>query len=280
MDDSDDDDYEGVEISAEPTTLPTAPLPRLTRSTYKIHQRLRDEAMRKELGDASLIFESLYALQSDPRTLKEAYTTVQAPKWKAAAQKEYDSLVANNTFILVPRPKGRKVIKCKWVLTTKLNQDGSIERLKARLVAKGYSQIPGVDFTQTYSPTLHKTSMRMMLALAAIYDLEVDQIDVETAFLNGDIEEDIYMEQPPGFVVEGKEGMVCKLTKALYGLKQAGLAWRKKLEQALRSVGFEPLLSDPCIYVRTNDPTNMIGTHVDDGCVIGSSQKIIEKTKR
>ena len=142
---------------------------------------------------------------------------------------------------------------------------GEIERYKARLVAQGYSQTEGIDFNETFAPVAKFASIRALLALAAIYDLEIHQMDVKTAFLNGDLEEEIYMVQPEGFVVSGKEQLVCKLNKSLYGLKQASRAWYQKMDQALLDVKFHRLQADSCVYVfRRDSLVIFVALYVDD----------------
>ena len=132
-----------------------------------------------------------------------------------------NSLLKNHTWDLVPRPKNRQIVTNKIILKHKKNEMGQITRLKARLVARRFSQIYGVDYLDTYAPVVKLASIRILLAIAAIYGLEIHQMDVVTAFLAGDLEEEIYMEQPEGFEVETDEDLVCLLRKGLYGLKQA-----------------------------------------------------------
>ena len=132
-----------------------------------------------------------------------------------------DSLISNNTQKLVDLPPGCKTIGCKWILRRKLKPDGTIEKFKARVVAKGFKQKEDIDFFDIFSPVTKITSIRLLIAIAAIYNLMIHQMDVKTAFLNGDLEEEIYMDQPEGFVLPGNEHKVCKLLKSLYGLKQA-----------------------------------------------------------
>jgi hypothetical protein len=141
-----------------------------------------------------------------------------ANKWEITVQKKYDFLVVNNTWSLVPLPKGMKPISCKWVFKIKHGVNGEVERYKAILVARGFTQTFGVDYNETFAPIAKFVSIRCILALAAIKDMEIHQIHVKTTFLNGDLEEKIYMEQPKGFTQEG-EHVVCKLHKSLYGLK-------------------------------------------------------------
>ena len=141
--------------------------------------------------------------------------------WLEAMEVEMNSLHENNTFELVKLPKGKKALKNKWVYRLKSEENNSQPRYKARLVVKGFAQNQGIDFDEIFSPVVKMSSIRVVLGMAATMDLEVEQLDVKTTFLHGDLEEEIYMEQPKGFAVEGKEHLVCKLNKSLYGLKQA-----------------------------------------------------------
>jgi hypothetical protein len=164
---------------------------------------------------------------------------------------ELAALAKANTYSLVPRPTDRKTIGCKTVLKIKRGADGQILKYKARIVAKGYSQTYGVDYEETYAPVVRYYSLRMVLALSAHYNLELHHMDVKSAYLNGELEEDIYMEQPEGAsVVQSKEDWVCKLHKSLYGLKQAGRTWHTKIDEAFQRRGLLPLISDPCVYIR------------------------------
>ncbi len=144
-------------------------------------------------------------------------------------QEEYDSLVVNNTWSLVPLPKGRKLISYKWVFKIKHGVDGEVECYKAILVARGFTQTFKVNYNETFAIVAKFVSIRCVLALVAIEDMEIHQMDVKTAFLNGDLEEEIYMEQLEGFTQEG-EHLVCKLHKSLYELKQSLRAWNHKLD--------------------------------------------------
>ncbi len=170
------------------------------------------------------------ACLDDPLNLCDAMHSEDASKWEAAMQQEYASLMANGTWELVPLPKDRKTVGCKWVFRTKRDASGHIMRHKARLVAKGYSQVEGVDFNETFAPMAKFTTIRCILAIGSTMDLEIHQMDVKTAFLNGELEEDIYMDQPQGFVHDGKEHLVCKLKKSLYGLKQSPRAWYQRID--------------------------------------------------
>jgi hypothetical protein len=231
--------------------------------------------------------ESLYALSAgvemaiEPINYADAMKRSDAKQWEQAAQDEYNSIQSAGTWSLVPLPIGRTAIGCKWIFKIKYNADGTIERYKARLVAKGYSQKVGVDFNETFAPVAKFTSIRALLALAATYDLEIHQMDVKTAFLNGDLEEDIYMVQPEGFVVEGKEDLVCKLNKSLYGLKQASRAWYQKMDQALIDMDFKRLQADACVYVyRTDNLVIFVALYVDDLLILSNSLTKLNSLKQ
>jgi len=149
--------------------------------------------------------------------------------------------------------------------------------LKARLVARGFSQIYGVDYLDTYAPVVKLASIRILLAIAAIYGLEIHQMDVVTAFLAGDLEEEIYMEQPEGFEVGGND-FVCKLRKSLYGLKQAPRVWNQRIRLFLKSIGFDQTYSDPCVYI--NKETDIIiAMWVDDLIIFGKDMASINNLK-
>jgi len=139
------------------------------------------------------------AFSEEPQTVEEALNGEDAKKWEMAMQEEYDSLVVNNTWSLVPLPKGRKPISCKWVFKIKHGVHGEVECYKAKLVARGFTQTFGVDYNETFAPIAKFVSIHCILALAAIEDMEIHQMDIKTTFLNGDLEEEIYMEQPQGF---------------------------------------------------------------------------------
>ena len=145
----------------------------------------------------------------------------------------------NHTWELVDLPLGCKPLGYKWILKRKMKPDGSIDKYKARLVIKGYRQKEGLNYFDTYSPVTRITSIRMLIAIAAIFNFEIHQMDVKTAFLNGELDEEIYMEQPEGFNVPGQENKVCKLVKSLYGLKQAPKQWHEKFDKEMLSSGFK-----------------------------------------
>ena len=145
----------------------------------------------------------------EPNSISEAIASSQAADWKLATDREYASLIKNNTWKLAKLPDGVKAVGCRWVFKVKHKSDGEVDRFKARLVAKGFTQRPGIDYNETFSPVARFASIRALLAVSLEKEMIVHQMDVETAFLNGVLEEDIYMEQPPGYIQLGSENLVC-----------------------------------------------------------------------
>jgi hypothetical protein len=159
-------------------------------------------------------------------------------------------LYENHTYELVKLPKGKKALKNKWVFRMKTENNSSQPRYKVRLVVKGFGQKKGIDFGEIFSPVVKMSSIRVILSLAASLSLEIDQFDVKTAFLHGNLEEEIYMEQPDGFKAKGKESLVCRLKKSLYGLKQAPRQWYKKFESFMINHGYNKTTADHCVFVK------------------------------
>ena len=203
-----------------------------------------------------------------PKTYKEALQSSFAKQWQAAMDEEFHSLITNKTWRLTNLPQGRKAIRCKWVYALKTKPDGSLDRFKARLVAKGCSQIPGVDFHETFSPTVKYDSLRIILALVAALDLHMQQLDIKTAFLYGSIQEEIYMEQVEGYVDPDWIDAVCQLLQALYGLRQSSRAWSQKMDGFLKAFGLIQAVADHCVYFSYQAGIITIVTiFVDDGLI-------------
>ena len=208
--------------------------------------RSKRQRTAKSFGNDFIV----YLVDDTPTTISEALASPDADYWKEAVQSEMDSILANGTWELTERAYGCKPVGCKWVFKKKLRADGTIEKYKARLVAKGYTQKEGKDFFDTYSPVARLTTIRVLLSLAASHGLLVHKMDVKTTFLNGELNEEIYMEQPDGFVLKGQERKVCKLKKSLYGLKQSSKLWHEKFEKTLTYVDFVANEADKCAYYR------------------------------
>ena len=210
-------------------------------------------------------------------TYRQALSSSDAHLWDAAIKDEYSSLIKNETWELTLLPPGRTAIKCKWVFDIKPGYEGVDERYKARLVALGCSQLPGLDFDQTFAPVVKLSTFRLCLAIAAAENLEILQIDVKTAFLYGRLKEVIYMRQPEGFVVPGREKEVCRLIKSLYGLKQAPRVWNTELNDAIMEYGLIRSEEDQCVYYRLKgEDWIAVLFFVDDGVICGTSKGIVE----
>ncbi|RVW77298.1 Retrovirus-related Pol polyprotein from transposon TNT 1-94 [Vitis vinifera] len=213
--------------------------------------------------------------------LKLAMASRDVTFWKEAINDEMDSIMSNQTWELVDLPPGSKPIGCKWVFRRKYHTDGMIQTFKARLVAKGFKQREGIDYFDTYAPVARTTSIRILFALASIHNLFVHQMDVKTAFLNGDLNEEVYMEQPEGFVLLGNENKVCKLVKSLYGLKQVPKQWHEKFDHAILSDGFRHNNVDKCLYSKTcDDYMVIVCLYVDDMLILSDDMRGIIETKR
>nr|CAD1834152.1 unnamed protein product [Ananas comosus var. bracteatus] len=193
--------------------------------------------------------------QIEPTTYSQA---VQFPHWQAAMDAELQALQRNNTWSLVSLPAGHKPIGCRWVYKIKYHSDGTIERYKARLVAKGYTQIAGLDYKETFSPTAKLTTLRCLLTIAAARNWFTLQLDVQNAFLHGNLQEIVYMEPPPGLRRQG-ENMVCRLNKSLYGLKQASRNWFSVLSGALESAGFAQSKADYSLFTKQQVLEKQVG---------------------
>lgn len=225
-------------------------------------------------SNAALINLALNTVLKDiePNTYEEAVASVDRSKWLAAMKEELNSLVKNDTYDLVMLPKEMKAIECRWVFRIKRNKDGSIERYKARLVARGYAQRSGIDYFETFSPVARYDSIRAILAITARYQMHLLQFDVKTAFLYGNLEEEIYMRQPPGF--EDKTNRVLKLKKGLYGLKQAPKQWNERISNFFKKHNYIQSKSDNCVYTKLgNESLTICVIYVDDGLISGNDKQ-------
>ena len=204
--------------------------------------------------------------QQDPSSVAEAKSRPDKAKWENAMEREVESLHSNNVWELVEPPSNRKIVGSKWIFKRKVDADGAVERYKARLVAQGCSQKFGLDYEETFSPVVRFESIRSVVALGAQHKLKLHQMDVSTAFLHGELAEEVYMRQPEGFVEQGKEHLVCRLQRSIYGLKQSPRCWNHALDSKLKEMGFEQTSSDPCLYVHFDSEGVMflVAVYVDD----------------
>jgi hypothetical protein len=216
-------------------------------------------------------------LEEEPTYFEEA---IQRKEWADAMTEEYQSIIKNEVWEIVPRPISKDVVLSRWLFKIKHAADASIEKYKARFVARGFSQREGIDYEETFSPVARYTSIRTIIALASKMKWKLYQMDVKTTFLNGVIKEEVYIEQPQGFEVEDRKSHVCKLKKALYGLKQAPRAWYGWIDSFLTSLGFTKCKEDSNLYFKVmNDETVILLLYVDDLFLTGEENLIIECKK-
>jgi hypothetical protein len=227
------------------------------------------------------VAEYAYSLvDRDPLTFKQAMALPDADEWLKATDDEIQSLNENETWDLVDMPSGRKPIGTKWVFKRKYKSDGSLDRYKARLVCTGYSQKYGIDYEETFSPVVRPEGIRLLIAIATQLNADIHQMDVTSAFLNGKLQEEIYVKQPIGYVKKGQEDKVYKLKKSLYGLKQAPLCWNKEIDGALTKFGFTRNKADHGVYVKGNNKDWIaVALYVDDLLIISANNSEINEVK-
>jgi hypothetical protein len=231
-------------------------------------------------------FEAGELIDSEPATYEEAMRSSEAQEWREAMVDEINSLLKMGTWQLRKRPPGARVLGSRWHLKKKRGSDGKVVRYKARLVAQGFSQRPGIDFEETFAPVARQSSLRVVLALAATEDWELDNMDVDTAFLQSPVEEELYIKQPRGFEQfdPGGEELVCQLERSIYGLKQSSRNWNQVVDTWLREYGFKPNAADQCVYVLGTAGSGrgilIIVLYVDDLVIAGSKRATVDKFKR
>uniref|UniRef100_A0A2N9IBP1 Integrase catalytic domain-containing protein n=1 Tax=Fagus sylvatica TaxID=28930 RepID=A0A2N9IBP1_FAGSY len=236
-----------------------------SKSKYPINNYVSYHRLSKE----SMAFVNQLSVISIPNSVQEA---LKDPRWKEAMSEEMKALQKNSTWEVVDLPEGKIPVGCRWVFTIKYKADGTIERCKARLVAKGYTQTYGIDYTETFAPVAKINTVRILLSLAVNLDWPLHQFDVKNAFLHGNLQEEVYMELPPGcnLQTEGNK-QVCRLRKSLYGLKQSPRAWFGRFTSFMKSIGYKQSNSDHTLFLKHNEEqiTALI-VYVDDMIVTGN----------
>ncbi|RVX06283.1 Retrovirus-related Pol polyprotein from transposon TNT 1-94 [Vitis vinifera] len=214
-----------------------------------------------------------------PNTIQEAF---KISEWKKAVQDEIDALEKNGTWTITDLPVGKRPVGCKWIFTIKYKADGSVERFKARLVARGFTQSYGIDYQETFAPVAKLNTIRILLSLAVNQDWCLQQLDIKNAFLNGDLEEEVYMEIPPGFEGSMAKNQVCKLQKSLHGLKQSPRAWFDRFTKAVLKLGYKQGQADYTLFVKKSHAGKMaiLIVYVDDIILSGNDMEELQNLKK
>ena len=215
----------------------------------------------------------------EPATYQEAMTGPNRREWRGAVGEELEALWRKRTFTIVQKPKNRELISPKWVFKIKYTSAAVIERFKARLCARGFSQKYGIDYEETFAPTLRFESLRMLMAMTALLDLEAHQMDISNAYLEGELDVKIYMEIPEGIDVPDPENKALLLQKGLYGLKQSGRIWNRKFRRYLARIGFVPIPADTCVFINSQSGV-IISVYVDDLLIFSSKISCINAVKK
>ncbi|KAM2605233.1 hypothetical protein TB2_034053 [Malus domestica] len=218
--------------------------------------------------------------KEDLRDYTEAMFDIDLKRWQEAMKSEMDSMYQNQVWTLVDPPEGIVRVGNKWVFKRKIGIDGNVETYKARLVAKGYKQREGIDYEETFSPVAMIKSIRILLAIAVYHDYEIWQMDMKTAFLNGYLEEELYMTQPEGFVSKSEKTKVCKLQRSIYGLKQASMSWNIRFDTEIKTFGFTQNEDDNCVYKKVvGEEVVFLVLYVDDILLFGNDTAILSSVK-
>ncbi|KAK1647900.1 hypothetical protein QYE76_065705 [Lolium multiflorum] len=278
------------ESSAVPEDVPVPPAPVTEEANDNDHEtssevateprRSTRERTTPDWYDPCLNLMIVDNNDEDPATYEEAMMSPDSNKWQEAMKSEMGSMYDNKVWTLVDLPDSRKAVENKWIFKRKTDADGNVTVYKARLVAKGFRQIQGVDYDETFSPVAKLKSVRILLAIAAFFDYEIWQMDVKTAFLNGDIEEELYMVQPKGFVDPKNADKVCKLQRSIYGLKQASRSWNRRFDKVIKDFGFIQCHGEACIYKKVSGSSvAFLILYVDDILLIGNDIELLSSVK-
>jgi len=280
-DEDDEDTYPSTsnsnDINSKPSEEPEEELSEKAPSRY-VQKNHPESQILREKGLGVQTRRTLVGSSSNLAFLSmvEPHSVSQATKdecWIQAMNEELDQIEKNHTWELVPRPHDKNVIGTKWIFKNKLNENGDVIRNKARLVCKGYAQQEGIDFEEPFAPVAKLEAIRMFLAFSSFQQIKVYQMDVKSSFLNGDLEEEVYIEQPEGFIFGNDKNLFCRLKKALYGLKQAPQEWYYCLDKYLQQQGFTKWYANINLYTKIeNDKLLIIVVYVDD-IIFGSNEE-------
>ncbi|KAL6348342.1 hypothetical protein AAG906_005643 [Vitis piasezkii] len=251
---------------SSPPSVPSVPSNTLCLAPRLCHVRLNHSSTQSSSRQA----------QTEPSSFEQADCD---PRWRQAMSTELQALERNNTWEMVPLPPGHKPIGCRWVYKIKYHSDGTIERYKAHLVAKGYTQVAGIDYQETFSPTAKLTTLRCLLTIAASRNWYIHQLDVHNAFLHGNLQEEVYMTPPPGLRRQG-ENLVCRLRKSIYGLKQASRNWFSTFTATVKSAGYIQSKADYSLFTKSQgNKFTAILIYVDDILLTGNDLHEIKMLK-
>ena len=258
---------------------------RLVEFDYSLEEPVQDEESKLELRRSTRerkppnYYGEWVTISNSEMSVKGAMIRSDKIEWQVSMRNEMKSLQENNVCDLVELPKDRKAMGSKWVFKPKTNTDGSVERYKARLVAQDFSQKFGSDYDETFTPVVTFESVRTVISLAAQHGLQLHQMGVTTAFLNRDLQDVVYMKQPEGFEVKGKEELVCKLNRSIYALKQSPRCWNTVQDNKLKKMGFVQTTGDPCVYITSVGEMCIILLHVDDLLLACKSEERMAEIK-
>ncbi|KAJ9543906.1 hypothetical protein OSB04_023613 [Centaurea solstitialis] len=217
---------------------------------------------------------------NEPTSYGEAVSGSESEQWQEAMKAEMQSMYDNQVWELTDLPQHSKAVGRKWVFKKKTDMDGNVHTFKARLVAKGFTQTHGIDYDETFSPVAMLKSIRILMAISAYFNYEIWQMDVKTAFLNGKLTEDVYMEQPEGFKDPKNPNKVCKLLKSIYGLKQASRSWNLHFDERIKEFGFAKSEFEPCVYTKfSGSIVTFLVLYVDDILLIGNDVPTLQSVK-
>lgn len=262
---------DSAEESEPGPSVPAASTPLEPLNLRRTHRKSRKPLRYDDVFEAE-------ASLAEPQTLSQALSSPEAEHWKASMDAEIQALQDLNVWRMVNLPPGRKPISCRWVFRRKTNANNEVERYRSRLVVRGFNQREGIDYQELFSPTARMDTIRVLLAISASKRLKLRQFDVVTAFLHGDLDEEIFMTQPPGYA-DGTN-KVCLLQKSLYGLKQSPRCWNQKLSGILKKLNFKQTQADNCLYSwhGPNGQIVFLAIYVDDGIIAATHDKLIEST--
>ncbi len=262
-----------VEVDVDPFTLSND----RTRSGRTLDRRNKygmpnlddyDGSIEEEQAPTHNITQYANAIMNsdEPKSYNDAMNSAESSRWKKAMDDEIKAMHDNESWTLVETTPNMNIIGSKWVYKIKRKGDGTIERYKARLVARGFNQVEGVDYNETFAPVMRYKTLRIILSLANEMDYEIKQMDVMNAFLNAKVNDNVYMEQPPGYGSTKNPNLICKLTKAVYGIKQAPNLWNEEINTFMKTNAFIPCKSDTCLYTYKCRSGRIItlGIFVDD----------------